>query len=309
MPDISIVVPVFNESGIIQELIKRIKLNVVRISKDYEIIIVDDGSLDSTWDEILNESKQEVRVKGIKLSRNFGHHNALTAGINHASGEWVIIMDGDLQDRPEVIPELYQKTKEGFDVVFVSRQNRPEKFYYIAIQKIFYLILRNLSGVKFNSKQANFSIINKKVVEAYKQFPEAARFYASTIYWLGFSRSEIIADHGTRFNGKPSYTFRKRIRLAYEIIVTFSERVLQAAIIIASFASLSSILLSLKIVMRGFGSGNAIETMVILATVSLILLGILIFLFGIIGLYIGQIFIQVKNRPLYVVDSLTFKSN
>jgi len=127
MVHLSVVIPVYNESSLINELVKRVKTNVNLITDDYEIIIVDDGSQDNTWNLIENEAKSENRIKGIKFSRNFGHHYAITAGLHNSNGEWVVVMDGDLQDRPEVIPDLYKKVQEGFDVVFVSRQNRPEK--------------------------------------------------------------------------------------------------------------------------------------------------------------------------------------
>jgi dolichol-phosphate mannosyltransferase len=124
MPHLSVVVPVFNESSLIEELIKRVKANVKLITEDFEILVVDDGSQDQTWELIEAEAKKELRIKGIKFSRNFGHHYAITAGLHNSKGEWVVVMDGDLQDLPEVIPELYKKAQTGFDVVFVSRKNR-----------------------------------------------------------------------------------------------------------------------------------------------------------------------------------------
>ena len=153
MVHLSVVIPVYNESSLIDELVKRVKTNVKLITEDYEIIIVDDGSQDNTWNSIENEAKLENRIKGIKFSRNFGHHYAITAGLHNSEGEWVVVMDGDLQDRPVVIPDLYKKSQEGFDVVFVSRQNRPEKLYYRMAQKIFYMILRKMSGIDFNSRK------------------------------------------------------------------------------------------------------------------------------------------------------------
>ena len=221
MAHLSVVVPVYNESSLIKELVKRVKVNVQLITEDFEIILIDDGSYDQTWELIESEANQEKRIKGVKFSRNFGHHYAITAGLHNAIGEWVVVMDGDLQDRPEVIPDLYKKAQMGFDVVFVSRQNRPEKLYYRIAQKFFYRILRLLSGIDFDSSQANFSIISKKVVQAFKIFPENARFYGSTIKWLGFERSFILADHGNRHSGKPSYTLKKRAQLAFDIIFSF----------------------------------------------------------------------------------------
>jgi dolichol-phosphate mannosyltransferase len=147
MPRISVVVPVLNESSLIAELISRVVSNLEKLTSDFEIILIDDGSEDNTWEIISKYSLIEQRIKGLKLSRNFGHHYAITAGINHTGGDWVVVMDGDLQDRPEVIPELYAKAQEGFEIVFVSRKNRPEKIYYRLAQKTFYVILRFLSGI------------------------------------------------------------------------------------------------------------------------------------------------------------------
>jgi glycosyltransferase involved in cell wall biosynthesis len=302
MIQLSVVVPVYNEISLIDELIKRVKMNVKLITEDYEIIVVDDGSQDNTWDSIENEAKSENRIKGIKLSRNFGHHYAITAGLHNSNGEWVVVMDGDLQDRPEVIPDLYKKAQEGFDVVFVSRQNRPEALYYRIAQKVFYWILRSLSGLDFDSRQANFSIINKKVVEAFKTFPENSRFYGSTIRWLGFRRDFIVADHGKRHSGKPSYTIKKRIELAADIILSFSERPLKFAISLGLLMSISSTLMSVWIVYGSLKWGFTVLGWTSLISVMLFSTGIILIVIGITGIYIGEIFKQVKNRPLYIID-------
>jgi len=302
MTHLSVVVPVYNEISLIDELIKRVKMNVKLITEDYEIIVVDDGSQDNTWDSIENEAKSENRIKGIKLSRNFGHHYAITAGLHNSNGEWVVVMDGDLQDRPEVIPDLYKKAQEGFDVVFVSRQNRPEALYYRIAQKVFYWILRSLSGLDFDSRQANFSIINKKVVEAFKTFPENSRFYGSTVRWLGFRRDFIVADHGKRHSGKPSYTIKKRIKLAADIILSFSERPLKFAISLGLLMSISSTLMSVWIVYGSLKWGFTVLGWSSLISVMLFSTGIILIVIGITGIYIGEIFKQVKNRPLYIID-------
>jgi glycosyltransferase involved in cell wall biosynthesis len=302
MTHLTVVIPVYNESSLIDELVRRVKTNVELITEDYEIIIVDDGSQDNTWNSIENEAKLETRIKGIKFSRNFGHHYAITAGLHHANGDWVVVMDGDLQDRPEVIPDLYKKAQEGFEIVFVSRQNRPEKFYYRIAQKIFYSILITLSGVEFDSRQANFSIINKKVVKAFTNFPENARFYGSTILWLGFKRTEILADHGQRHSGKPSYTFRKRIKLALDIILSFSERPLKVAIGLGIFVSLISLLLAINMTYSVAVTGKNVTGWSLLVSAILFSTGIILVVIGISAIYIGQIFNQVKNRPLYVIS-------
>ncbi len=302
MTHLSVVVPVFNESSLISELIKRVTYNAKKITEDFELIIVDDGSQDDTWNLIENEVIKEKRIKGIKFSRNFGHHYAITAGLHNSTGEWVVVMDGDLQDRPEVIPDLYRKAQEGFEVVFVSRQNRPEKLYYRIAQKIFYWILKSLSGIDFDSRQANFSIISKKVVEAFRNFPENARFYGSTIMWLGFKRSYILADHGERYSGKPSYTLRKRIKLASDIILSFSERPLRFAIALGIVMSSLSLFAGIWIIFGSFKWGFSVVGWSSLISTIFFSTGIILIVLGIVGIYVGEIFNQVKNRPLYVVE-------
>lgn len=308
MTHLSVVVPLFNESALVKELVKRIIANVKLITEDFEIILVDDGSQDTTWDLIGNECKNESRLKGIKFSRNFGHHFAITAGLHNAKGDWIVVMDGDLQDRPEVIQDLYDKAVSGFDVVFVSRENRPEKMYYLILQKLFYTVLNGTSGITFDSRQANFSIINQKVLAAFKDFPDSARFYGSTIKWLGFKRSSISATHGNRFAGRPSYTFKKRLKLASDIITSFSERPLNFSIVLGFtaftlinlYSFLNLINSKLKYTSTVFTELEKFST-----TVFTFLFGLILLILGIFGLYMKSIFLEVKKRPLYIIaDSL-----
>lgn len=302
MIKLSIVIPVYNESTLISELVKQVDHYVRELTTDFEIILIDDGSTDQTWIQILKQIEITKNIKAIKLSRNFGHHYAITAGLKNSTGEWVVVMDGDLQDKPEVIPSLYKKAQEGFDVVFVSRKNRPEKWYYKALQKTFYSILRLLSGIKFDSTQANFSIINRKVVDAFNNFPENARFYGTTIKWLGFKKSQIEADHGTRFSGKPSYTIKKRIKLASDIIIAFSERPLKFAVNIGITISTISVIGAAWIIFRALNYGYSVTGWTSLMFSIFFFSGILLVVLGIIGIYIGRIFQEVKRRPLYVIS-------
>jgi glycosyltransferase involved in cell wall biosynthesis len=302
MTKLSVVIPVLNEETLIQELIERVTLNCEKITNDYEVIIVDDGSLDGTWLKISDASKLNNKIRGLKFSRNFGHHYALTAGLHESVGEWVVVMDGDLQDRPEVIPDLYQESQKGYDVVFVSRKNRPEKIYYRALQKIFYWFLKSLSGLNFDSSQANFSIISRKVVDAFKSFPENARFYGSTIMWLGFKRSKIFADHGKRLSGKPSYTLKKRLRLASDIILSFSERPLKFAIGVGVILSTISMLVATWIIYAAITWGYSVTGWTSLIFSTFFFSGVILVFLGIIGIYLGRVFNEVKSRPLYVIE-------
>ncbi len=302
MAHLSVVIPVYNESLLINELVTRVKLNLEKVTQDYEIVLVDDGSKDETWEKVSTEASLERRIKGIKFSRNFGHHYAITAGLHQVTGEWVVVMDGDLQDRPEVIPDLYNKAQEGFDVVFVSRRNRPERLYYKIAQKLFYLLLRIFSGIEFDSRQANFSVISRKVVESFKIFPENARFYGSTIKWLGFKRSEVFADHGVRFSGTPAYTLRKRIKLASDIIIAFSERPLKLAIGLGIALAILSIFIDSRIVFKATFDGYTVTGWASIISVILFSTGIILITVGISAIYIGEIFREVKSRPLYIID-------
>lgn len=301
MVHIAVVAPIFNEEQNIEEFTSRVINALAQITKDFQIIFIDDGSLDNSWKKIHEICLKNSNVTGIKLSRNFGHHYAITAGLNHAKADWVVVMDSDLQDRPEVIPDLYGRAKMGNDVVFVNRTNRPESITYRILQKLFYSILRISSGIKFNSSQANFSIINKKVVDAFNSFPEQARFYGSTILWLGFKRSSIEAEHGSRFRGKPSYSFRKRIKLASDIILAFSDRPLKFSIYVGLFFSLLSMLMVFYILVKAVMGSYTVSGWASLIISIFLIGGIQISLIGILGIYISKVFNEVKSRPLYII--------
>ena len=301
MTKLSVVIPVFNENELIKELLRRVKINTEKITQNYEIVLVDDGSSDSTWKIIESEAKLEKRIKAIKFSRNFGHHYAITAGLHEANSDWVVVMDGDLQDRPEVIPDLFNKAQEGFDIVFVSRQNRPETLLYRLAQKVFYSILRFLSGIDFDSNQANFSIISRKVVQAFRTFPENARFYGSTIKWLGFNSSRVFADHGKRFSGRTSYTLKKRFKLAADIIIAFSARPLRFSIYLGILVSLRSFVGTIIITINVISGSLKFLSWTSLMIIIFFLAGIILIILGLIGIYLGEIFREVKKRPLYII--------
>ena len=302
MQEISVVAPIYNEEQTISEFVKQVTNTLNQISIDYEIILVDDGSDDNSWEKIKTEVISNSNIRGIKLSRNFGHHYAISAGLHKANARWIVVMDSDLQDRPDVIKDLYSKAKEGYEVVFVSRINRPESFGYLFLQKMFYKLLNLFSGLKFNSKQANFSIIGHKVVEAFRQFPENARFYGSTIKWLGFKTTQINAPHVTRFSGKPSYTFKKRVKLALDIILSFSDRPLKFAIYFGTFMASIAIITSVWIVWGALNGEFVVLGWASLMASIFFVGGSILIVLGILGIYLGRVFNEVKNRPLYVIS-------
>jgi len=299
--EVSVVVPLLNEESLFEELSSRIIQNLEKITNQYEIIFVDDGSTDDTWIKIQNLTIVNKSVKGIRFIRNFGHHFAITAGLTESSGNFVVVMDGDLQDRPEVISQLFDEIKKGYDVVFVARTNRTGNKFYLFFQRVFYWLISVLSGLNFDSRQANFSIISREVVEAYKHFSEKTRFYVSTLKWLGFKESTIEANHGLRKSGKPSYTFKKRINLALDTIISFSERPLRIAIIMGTIITFSSLFVSIVILYKALN-----KEFTVLGWPSLILSiyfmsGVILIVQGIIGVYVGKIYVEVKNRPIYII--------
>lgn len=302
MTFLSVVAPIFNEGPGVREYVNQVTEVLKSQGIDYEIILVDDGSTDDSWKYIESAANENKKIVALKLSKNFGHHYAITAGLHNSSGQWVVVMDSDLQDRPEVIPDLLKKAEEGYEVVFVSRQQRPESIAYKLAQKIFYVILRFLSGIDFDSKQANFSIINRKVVEAFINFPENARFYGSTIKWLGFSRSSIEASHGSRFSGRPSYTLKKRVDLALDIILSFSDRPLKFAVGFGLFMSSISLILSTWILVRAYIWGFSVLGWASLMITLIFIGGVLLIVLGILGIYLGRVFKEVKRRPLYLIS-------
>lgn len=306
--DLSIVIPVLNEQEIIKELIQRVKDSARMITEDFEIILIDDGSQDNTWREIEQEFKNNSQIVAMKFTRNFGQHHAITAGLEKSQGDWVVVMDGDLQDEPENLPKLFNQAQLGFDVVFASRHDRTDSKIYLIGQRIFYFFLNLLSGLKFNHRNANFSIISKKVVKAFLNFPEKTRFYNSTLLWLGFESSNVEVVHGKRFKGTPSYTWKKRFKLAKDIVVAFSERPLKLAVYLGLLISLFSLVFFIGIFIRAIYWGYEVLGWASLITLQLFSTGIILIVIGIIGIYLSQVFLEVKNRPLYVVESEIYKS-
>ena len=302
MKTLSVVIPVYNETELIEELIGRTNKVLLEMEISYEILLVDDGSVDDSWSKITSLKARFPNLKSIKFSRNFGHHYAISAGLREVTGDFAVVMDGDLQDRPEVIPKLFQKIHEGFDVVFVARENRPESKLYLLLQRIYYFVLNTLSGLEFNSKYANFSIINRKVIDSFNLLSENTRFYGSSILWLGYKKGEVSAQHGTRFAGKPSYTISKRIRLALDVIIAFSDRPLKFAIYLGITQALVSIIFVVNLVSKYFlGSNSESIQEIILASIFLST-GIIVLILGLIGIYIGRIYRETKMRPLFLIS-------
>ena len=301
MTRISAVVPIYREEAVLRELCKRLGEALGRVSEEFEIVLVDDGGDDGSWNIIEQLSGDDPRIKGIKFSRNFGQHYAITAGLDACDGDWVVVMDGDLQDDPAAIPELYAKAREGYDVVFAARRNRPESLLYRLAQRCFYGTLRYLAKTDYDPAHGNFSIVSRRVVEHFRSLNENLRFYGGIVNWLGFEHASIPVQHGARFAGESSYTLGKRIRLAAHITLAHSDRPLRFSIGLGLVMSALSFAYGGYIIVRAMISDFSVEGWASLIASIYFTGGIILVVLGIVGIYIGKIFGEIKRRPLYVV--------
>lgn len=298
---LSIVSPVYRAEKMVHMLVERIVKSVTTITEDFEIILVNDASPDASWSVIEHECAQDKRVKGINLSRNFGQHYAITAGLHYAKGEWVVVMDCDLQDRPEEIPALYQKAMEGYDIVYARRVDRQDKGLKKMSSSMFHKTFDWLSGSKTDKTIANFGIYKQCVIAEYNRMPELARSFPSLISYLGFKYTAIDVQHAEREEGKSSYSLYKLLKLSFDVIMANSNKPLRMAVGLGFTMSMLSFLLALyNVIARliGFISFPGYTTTVF----SIWFVGgLMLFVMGILGLYIGKIFDQVKGRQLFVV--------
>lgn len=302
----SIISPVYRAENILPFLVARIEKTVSNITDDYEIILVEDGGPDDSWNVIERLSKEDNKVKGIKLSRNFGQHNAITAGLNVASGEWIVVMDCDLQDRPEEIINLYKKAKEGFDIVLARRVNRKDKFLKKTFSAIFYRTLGYLTGARLDEKVANFGIYHKRVISAVMLMRESIRYFPTMVKWVGFNTSMINVIHDQRAEGETSYNFNKMVKLAADIILAYSDKPLRILVKAGLSISLIAFIFAMVTLVRWLTGGILVIGYASQIISIWFLSGIIVSTLGIVGLYVGKTFEGVKNRPIYIIEKTTY---
>ncbi len=301
---ISVVIPVYGCKTSLIELYLRLRKRLKQINEDFEIILINDASPDNAWETIIELSQKDKKVKGINLSRNFGQHYAITAGLDYCSGDWVVVMDCDLQDQPEEIVKLYDKAMEGYDIVVAQRERRHDSFFKKTFSNFFYKLLFYFTNVEQDSSIANFGIYNKKVISNLLTMGDKIRFFPTMIKWLGFKNTKIKIIHADRKFGKTSYSFRKLINLAIDTILSFSDKPLRLTIKLGFFIVFSSILFTIYTIYK-YLSGQIVELGWTSLIISIWLLsGIIIFTIGIASIYIGKIFNNVKNRPLYIIKEM-----
>ena len=308
-PHISIVSPVYGCGKSLEKLYSRLHDTLTQITEQFEIILVNDASPDNAWEDIKLLAAQDKRVKGINLSRNFGQHRAITAGLDHAKGDWVVVMDCDLQDQPEEILKLYAKVKEGYDVVFGKRTQRQDTFYKKFASKIFYKIYDYLTGYDTDHSIANFSIISKNVVKNFRKMGEQHKPYGYFVNWLGFKRTDIEIEHAPRLEGKSSYSLKKLIYLAIDNIISQSNKPLRMSIKFGFTMSFFSVGYALYLITRYLLTDISVAGWTSVMVSIYFVAGLLLVNLGFVGLYIGKIFDETKKRPLYVVNETTFSED
>ena len=307
-PHISVVTPVYGCAPSLPKLYERLCRNLGQITENFEIIMVNDASPDDAWEVISTLANEDSRVKGINFSRNFGQHRAITAGLDFAAGDWVVVMDCDLQDQPEEIPQLYRKAIEGYDVVFGRRRERVDGPLKKLSSKVFHWVFNYFTEQNKDSSIANFSIVSHRVVRRLKDLHEQNRNYPLFVNWLGFEEATVDIAHAGREEGRSSYTFGKLLNLAIDNIISQSNKPLRVSIKFGFTISFISFLYALYLIFRYFLYGTPVEGWTSVM-VSIYFIGGLLFAnLGILGLYIGKIFDETKGRPLYVVkETKNFK--
>lgn len=301
--DISVVIPIHNEEQNIDELYYRLNKTVSKISENYEFIFINDGSKDASLLKLIHLSEKDNRVFYLNFSRNFGHQIAVTAGLDICLGEVTVIIDGDLQDPPELIFDLYEKYKDGYDVVYAKRiERREDSVFKKATAKLFYRILKKITAIDIPLDTGDFRLIDKKVVKYLKQMPEQSKFLRGQIAWIGFKQTEVLFNRNKRKHGKTGYSFIKMIRLAMNGITSFSNIPLQLVIILGFSMSFIASLIIIYAFYSYFILNRTITGWTSLIISSMLIGGIQLISIGIIGEYIMRINKNILKRPLYIVE-------
>lgn len=306
MPHISIVIPVYKAEACLHELHLRIINSIAPITDDFELILVEDCGGDNSW-HIINElAKTDPRVKGLQFSRNFGQHYGITAGLDHAEGDWVVIMDCDLQDRPEEIAKLYAKAQEGYDIVLARRGKRHTPPLKRLASWLFYRIFSYLADIEYDAETGNFRIISKKVVKSFRLMREQLRFFGGLVDWMGFRVATVDVQHAERFAGQSSYTFSKLWKLALETIIAYSDKPLRMTVRFGFIIAALAFCYGLYIIQQWLFYGSPIAGWGSLIVSIYFLGGVIIAILGILGVYLGKTFDETKKRPLYIISNTTF---
>lgn len=299
---LSVGIPVYNEQQVIPELLSRLMKVLDSLpGGPHEVVFVDDGSADGSRALLTEASRRDPRIRLIVLSRNFGHQAALGAALDHVTGDAVVLMDADLQDEPEVIPEFVKHHQAGADVVYARRATREEGWALRAAYRIFYRIIASLSEVHLPRDAGDFALLGAPVVQAMRQLPEQQRYLRGLRAWVGFEQAAIDVQRPARFAGKPKYTAWKLVKLALDGICSFSVAPLRAAAGAGLLAIAAAGVFALYAVYVRLASGAVPEGFTASLLVTTFLAGVQLFFLGVIGEYLGRVYGEAKRRPAYVI--------
>lgn len=301
-PKFSVVSPVYRAEQMVDLLVDRIKTVLEQITDNYEIILVEDCGPDNSWQKIVENAQKDERIKGIKLSRNYGQHYAITAGLDHSRGDWVIVMDCDLQDRPEEIPRLFAKAQEGYDVVLAKRYQRKDGYFKKLFSKVFYSVLSYLTGASIDHTVANFGIYSRKAIDAICKMRESIRYFPTMVRWVGYKSSSIEVKHAERAAGSTTYNIRKLFRLALDIMLNYSDKPLRITVQLGMAISIVSFIAAIIMVIRAVQGKIHVLGYASLIVSVWFLSGLIMLTLGVMGLYLGKTFEGVKRRPIYLIS-------
>jgi len=303
-PDFTVVIPINNEEENILELYRRLTTQMEKLGT-YEIIMVDDGSTDRSWQTIKELNARDSRVKGLSFSRNFGHHIALTAGLDQAKGNTIIFVDGDLQDPPEEIPKLYDKFKKGYDLVYGIREKRQDNIFKKIPSYLFWWILRRFSDVNIPQGQTMLRIMSRRMANVIGEMREHARFIHGMMAWAGFTISTLEIKHNPRLKGKTKYSLPRMFKLAFHAVTSFSTVPLRLAIYLGFFSSFISLIVGIYFVYLKIFYGIPVLGYASIIVSIFFVGGIQLLVLGIFGEYLGRTYQEVQRRPLYIIKEYT----
>jgi glycosyltransferase involved in cell wall biosynthesis len=298
----SFVIPVFNEQETLPELYTRLATVIDGLDGDAEILFVDDCSFDGTHELLVDIQRRDPRVKVIRFARNFGHQIAISAGLDFALGDAVIVMDADLQDPPEVVPDLVARWREGYEVVYAVREQREGEAWVKRVTAAwFYRVLRRLASVNMPVDVGDFRLVDRQALGAFRSMRERRRYVRGMFSWVGFRQTGVLYKRPERFAGEPKYSFSKSLRLAVDGIVSFSNAPLRLALIWGFFFAAASFVIGIAAIVAKLAGAFVVPGWASIFVVVSFLGGIQLMLMGMMGLYIGRIYEEVKARPLYVI--------
>ncbi len=301
--DLSFVVPVYGSPESLPLLAARIKSVCAEMGSAYELILVDDRCPRGSWSVVKELSSQDRAVVGVRLSRNFGQHAAIQAGLSLSHGTWIVVMDCDLQDLPEEVPALLAKASEGWDIVQARRGARTsDPLVRRLMSKLFYKALSFLTDTDQNAEIANFGAYSRKVIDAILCWDEETKYFPATVQWVGFSRTGVDVRHGSRHEGRSSYTLGKLIQLALNVVIGFSERPIRLLVGVGLAMAVAGFVLSIVVVALNIAGVVEVQGWTSLMLSVWFLAGCLLFSIGLTGLYVGRILSETKRRPKFIVD-------